>query len=92
MTVKNDSPEIVNSIDWDYVFIDPQTQKEPSRRQFRTEEKVRPGKHKSLIEYSISAPIKVIDVSLLAKGKLNPCVEKVFVRRVTYDDGSIWQL
>ena len=42
--VKNAGAKTVKLIDWDYVFLDANTRQEVARRQFTSEEKVRPGK------------------------------------------------
>ena len=91
ITIRNSGNKTIESIDWDYIFIHPETQAEVGRRQFHTEEKIRPYKRTSLIEYSRSPPTKVISITALSQPESNRFIEKVVIRRVTYEDGIDWQ-
>src|SRR5687768_10439576 len=42
--VRNGGSKAIKAIDWDYVFFDTNNQNELGRRQFRSEEKIAPGK------------------------------------------------
>ena len=48
LVVQNDSPRAIKSIDWDYIFIDQNAGIEVGRRQFRSVEKISPGRSKEL--------------------------------------------
>lgn len=88
VVVRNDGPKTVKLVDWDYLFLDPQTGAELGRRQFTSEEKVRPGKEKSLEVFILSPPFLTVDAG--AAKEVRPA-EQVVIVRVEYEDGSVWQ-
>ena len=91
LLIRNESQKSIRAVDWEYTFLDPETQSELARHQFRTEEQVRPGKRKTLVEYSTSPPTRVISVKTLSQPEPDRFIEKVTIRRVTYRDGSVWE-
>jgi hypothetical protein len=90
VTVSNAGAKTVRLIDWDYVFLDPTTQQEVSRRQFTSEEKVRPGKDKELEVFILSPPFLTVNAKASRTGE-TPFVEQVILMRVEYSDGTVWQ-
>ncbi|HEX7176228.1 MAG TPA: hypothetical protein VF240_13280 [Pyrinomonadaceae bacterium] len=88
--VSNAGTKTVKLIDWDYVFLDPNTRQEISRRQFTSEEKVRPGKGKELEVFILSPPFLTVNAGAPRTGE-SPFVEQVILMRVEYSDGTIWQ-
>lgn len=88
--VSNAGPKTVRLIDWDYVFLDPTTRQEVSRRQFTSEEKVRPGKDKELEVFILSPPFLTVNAKAPRTGE-TPFVEQVLLMRVEYSDGTVWQ-
>jgi len=91
LNLRNDGPKTIQVIDWEYIFIDRETQTEVARHQFRSEDRVRPGKRKTLVKFSTSPPTKVISVRTLSRPEADRFIEKVAIKRVTYKDGSIWE-
>ncbi len=90
LILRNGGERTIRAVEWEYIFIDRETQ-EVARHQFRSEEKVRPGKRKTLVEYSTSPPTKVISLKTLSQPESDRFIEKVAIRRVTYRDGSVWE-
>jgi hypothetical protein len=90
VTVSNAGTKTVKLIDWDYVFLDPTTRQEVARRQFTSEEKVRPGKDKELEVFILSPPFLTINAGASRTGEA-PFVEQVILMRVEYSDGTVWQ-
>ena len=88
--VKNAGAKTVKLIDWDYVFLDPNTRQEVARRQFTSEEKVRPGKDRELEVFILSPPFLTVNAGASRTGEA-PFVEQVILMRVEYSDGTIWQ-
>lgn len=88
--VRNDGAKTIKLVDWDYVFLDPETREEVGRQLFTSEEKVKPGGEKDLDVFVLSPPVRT--VSAQGKQKDAPAfVEQVVLTRVVYSDGSVWQ-
>src|SRR5215213_2283736 len=88
--VRNDGAKAIKLVDWDYVFLDPDTRKEVGRQLFTSEEKVRPGDARDLEVFILSPPVRTAS----AQGKqkeTTPFIEHVILTRVVYADGSVWQ-
>jgi hypothetical protein len=89
--LRNDSENTIRTVEWDYIFIDPMTQAEVGRHHFYSEKKVRAHHLDTVVEYSSSPPTKVIGIKALLQPEKNIFIEEVVIRRVTYEDGSIWE-
>ncbi|MDQ3666364.1 MAG: hypothetical protein M3410_07165 [Acidobacteriota bacterium] len=90
MTLRNGGEKVVRAVEWDYIFIDGETQAEVARHHFYSETKVRPHQRKAVVEYSSSPPTRVITVRALSQPESNRFIEKVVIRRIAYGDGSVW--
>ncbi len=90
--VRNSGDKTIKSVDWDYVFFDVNNQNEMGRRQFRSEEKIAPGKAKELKFFITTPPTKTVSIHSLDKNERTNLGEAVVIVRVEYSDGSIWQL
>jgi hypothetical protein len=90
--VRNSGEKTIKAVDWDYVFFDVNNQTELGRRQFRSEEKISPGKSKELKYFIPTPPTKTVSVHSLDKNERQNLGEAVVIVRVEYADGSIWQL
>lgn len=88
--IRNHGLKMIRAIEWDYIFVDRVTQTEAARHHFQSEENIRPDKRKTLLEYSMAPPTKVISARVLLQAEANSFIEKVIIKRVTYEDGSIW--
>jgi hypothetical protein len=80
----------IKSIDWDYLSLDPTTQKEVARHPFTSDETIKPGKHKEISVLYLIPPVKLVNARMLNKKDL-PFTERVAVARIQYSDGSSWQ-
>jgi len=89
--IKNMSTKAVKSIDWDYVFLDDQTQEELGRRQFSSLEKIAPGKTKELRFLIATPPTQKVSINSLEKNERANLHEAVVIVRIEYADGSFWQ-
>lgn len=90
--VRNNGAKMIKAIDWDYVFFDLTNQSEMGRRQFRTEEKIAPGKSKELKSFIRTPPTQTVSIHSLVKNERANLGEQVVIVRVEYLDGSVWQL
>lgn len=91
VTLRNDGVKVIKSIDWDYLFIDPNTQQELARHQFTSDETIKPGKTKEVSVLYFLSPVKTVNAALLTKKEPMPFSEQVVVARIQYSDGSSWQ-
>ena len=87
--VQNPTTKVVEIVFWEYQFHDPANPDLVTRRQFLCGVNIPAGKGKDLEGFSLSGPSDVIDVNTLNAG--TSFKENVFVNRVEFADGSIWQ-
>jgi len=91
-SMKNLSSKAIKEIDWDYVFVDAVTGDELDRRQFTSVQNIGPGKQKELVFTLPTPPTRRISVQALDKKERVGIDERVVVVRVTYMDGSVWEV
>jgi hypothetical protein len=90
VSIRNGGPKAVKSVDWDYVFLDPETQAEVERHQFTSDEKIGPGKEKELAVFNLAPPTRTISARASGRKDAPPFVERIILVRVEYADGSAW--
>ena len=66
LKVQNSTDKTIDTIRWEYDFLDPVTQQLRQRHSFTTKTKIRPGKTARLIETSSRPPTSVISASSTA--------------------------
>ena len=91
VTVVNGAAKAISEIDWDYVFTDAATGEELGRREFTSVEKISAGKRKELSVVVSSPPVKRISVYSLGKREREGMMERVEIRRILYEDGTVGQ-
>jgi hypothetical protein len=91
-SMKNLSTREIKEIDWDYVFLDALTGDELDRRQFTSVQNIGPGKQKELVFSLATPPTRRISVNALDRKERAGIGERVVIVRVTYADGSVWEL
>ncbi len=89
--VRNLSAKKIEAVDWDYVFLDLETQNEIARHQFTSEEKIAPGKEKDLSVFILSPPVKAVNAGTLREKGHGLFAERAVLVRIQYSDGSVWQ-
>lgn len=90
ISVRNGGTKAVKSIDWDYVFLDPETQAEVGRQQFTSDEKIGPGKEKELSVFQLPPPARTVSANASGRKDAPRFVERIVLVRVEYSDGSAW--
>lgn len=88
VTLRNTGKKVIESVDYEYLFIDPNTQKVASRHRFSGGERMDPGKQKKLTHFRRTPPTFTVSADNLNK----PFIERVLIKRIVYADGTIWQL
>ena len=94
LTIENTGTKTIKAVSWDYIFGDANGGQEIERHHFRSRVlgRIKPGKTKEVIRFSLSQPVKVVDASTLASGKANHLFkEQIVINRIDYLDGSYWQ-
>ena len=91
LSIKNSSSKPIKAIDWDYVFFDADSRNETGRLQISSEEKIAPGKNKELKIYTSRPPTATVSAHELNDKERQNISEQVFIMRVVYSDGSVWQ-
>jgi hypothetical protein len=86
----NGSKEIV-AIDYDYIFYDAVSQEELGRREFRSEQKIAPGKTKEIKYLIPTPPARRISVHALNKKERDGLAERLELVQIEYADGTSWQ-
>jgi len=89
--IQNTGSRIVDIVFWEYRFVDVSNPATVTRRQFLCGVNIKPGKEKELQAFTLSGPSDVVSVGSLAGNGPNPFQESVFINRVEYADGTIWQ-
>jgi hypothetical protein len=89
-TVKNLSTKTITGLEWDYLFFDSEKAEQVGQHSFRQRVKIRTGKSTELIGRSNKPPSSVIDATK-AKKRDAHLSEEVVIRRIEYEDGSVWQ-
>lgn len=89
--LKNAGTKTIEILFWEYQFSEPSNQSTMVRRQFLCNVKIKPGKDKEVLSFSLSGPSDVISVGTLADKSGTPLQENVVINRLEYADGSILQ-
>ncbi|HSK70313.1 MAG TPA: hypothetical protein VK892_01360 [Pyrinomonadaceae bacterium] len=89
--VKNIGEKAVTALTLEYIFSEPSTQQEISRRQFVSKEEIAPGETVSLVFHSVAPPTGTINVKDADKKSGEQFSEQIIIQRVEYADGSVWQ-
>jgi len=89
--LRNDGAKTIKTIDWDYVFLDPDTRQEVARHQFTSDETIKPGQSKELVVFYLTPPVNTVSAKQLGQKNPLPYQEQVLLTRIQFSDGSIWQ-
>jgi hypothetical protein len=81
----------IRKLVWEYVFLEPGTEREVSRRQFQSKVSIRPGKTGSVVMRSASPPAGTVNVTQTGKKLREQYAEQIVIQSIEYDDGSVWQ-
>ena len=89
--IKNKGEKKIREIAWDYVFFEPETQKEVGRRQFISKDDIDSGKTKTLLIRTSLPPTNTVDASKSAKKSRRQYSEQIVIYSIEYADGTVWQ-
>jgi len=89
--VKNEGSESIKAILWDYLIIDSNSKEELGRHEFISLEKIARNSVKTLTVRSRITPSQVITVQGSPPTANSTVVERVMLKCIVYDDGTVWQ-
>jgi hypothetical protein len=89
--VRNDGGKKIRRVVWDYLVFDSVAGREVGRHRFTSKVGVPAGQTKKLQGRSTSLPSDVINASAGADGAPARYSERVVIRQVEYEDGSVWE-
>ncbi|HYX28744.1 MAG TPA: hypothetical protein VE863_09260 [Pyrinomonadaceae bacterium] len=89
--VVNDGSKSIKAILWDYIITDSSNNEELGRHNFVSFDKVGRNSVKALHVRSRLSPSRVVTVQSSPPPGSATVVEKVVLRCVIYDDGTLWQ-
>jgi hypothetical protein len=89
--VKNSGAKKIESIQWEYQFLDPVTKEITDQREFWNKLNLSPGKSKKVEHYSPRQPTHVVGADQLGKKYGDQFTERVVIRKIVYTDGTVWQ-
>lgn len=84
VNLKNLAKKTIKAVEWNYVFVDPESGKELKRYKIISKQQISPGETQTLAK-DISFNLKE-NTSHLKTGK-----QKVLLARIEYTDGSSWR-
>ncbi|HJQ32346.1 MAG TPA: hypothetical protein VJ866_09210 [Pyrinomonadaceae bacterium] len=91
VTVSNRGTKKIRSIVWEYVLYNPATKDEVGHHEFESNVGIEVGKSKSLVGASSMPPASVVHVSQSDKETREQYADRVDIRRVVYEDGTVWE-
>ncbi|MGD9588575.1 MAG: hypothetical protein AB7Q37_04155 [Pyrinomonadaceae bacterium] len=80
----------IRSIEWEYVFLNPETKEELGRRRFSSNSTIGPGRTKNLVVRSAIPPTGTIDAGNVSQKREDRYLEQIVIVGVEYADGSRW--
>jgi hypothetical protein len=89
--VANDGNKPIKAILWDYIITDSSNNEELGRHNFVSFEKVGRKSVKGLRVRSRLSPSRVVTVQNTPAPGKTTVIERVILRCVVYDDGTLWQ-
>jgi hypothetical protein len=85
--IRNAGVKTIRSVEWAYLFLDPDTLSELGRHRYSSKVKIRPGQSDELVGHSTNSQTYTVNAKSAGKG----LGEQIVIYRIEYDDGSIWQ-
>jgi hypothetical protein len=86
--INNGGPKAIKAIRWDYIIGDSKTGEELGSHEFESLEKIARDKTKRLNARSRTSPTRIVRIQVNDKAST---VERVVLKCIVYDDGSLWQ-
>jgi hypothetical protein len=91
LELRNDTSKSIRAILWDYLIIDSKANEELGRHEFVSFEKVGRGGARTITVRSRLLPSRLVTVEDSPPTTTLTVVERVVLKCVVFDDGSVWQ-
>ena len=91
LELKNEGSKSIRAVLWDYLIIDSKSNEELGRHEFVSFEKVSRSSAKTLTVRSRLTPSRIVTVEDSPPTTTLTVVERVVLKCVVFDDGSVWQ-
>lgn len=91
LDLKNDGSKSIRAVLWDYLIVDSKVNEELGRHEFVSFEKVGRNSAKTLTVRSRLLPSRLVTVEDSPPTSTSTVVERVVLKCVVFDDGSLWQ-
>jgi hypothetical protein len=88
--LRNDGSKAIKAVLWNYLVIDGMTNEELGRHEFVSFEKVGSNAGRALTVRSRLSPSRIVTVQGTQPSTIT-VVERVILRCVVYDDGTLWE-
>jgi hypothetical protein len=88
--VKNTGNRQIRAFKWEYIFLEPNSDRELGRRQFESEARIGRGKTRTVTVRSSLPPADTVDVSNTGDGLKGKYSEQVRIVSITYADRTVW--
>lgn len=89
--VQNTGTKTIQTIVWEYQFLDPDTQKVMGHLQTTSRVKISPDKFGELEHKSSTRPTAVVNADQLNKKSSDQFKERIVIHRIDFTDGSVWR-
>jgi hypothetical protein len=89
--LQNDGPKPIKAVLWDYIITDSSTNEELGRHNFVSFEKVARSSSRALRVRSRVSPSRIVTVQDSPPPGNSTVVDRVILRCVVYDDGTLWE-
>jgi hypothetical protein len=89
--VVNTGAKKIRSLLWEYVLFDHETEREVGRHLFESKVGIGAGKSAGLTAWSTQPPAAIVNASKSHKESHGQFTERVDIRRVEYEDGTVWE-
>jgi hypothetical protein len=88
MKLKNVGAQGIDGVAWDFLFLNPATNAEVSRRKLLSLARISPDKTASI---QASLPFRALPLTAAENQKDQKFVERAVIQCVLYSDGSTWK-
>jgi len=89
--LQNDGAKPIKAVLWDYIITDSSSNEELGRHNFVSFDRVGRNSSRSLKAKSRVSPSRIVTVQDLPPPGNSTVIDRVFLRCVVYDDGTVWQ-
>jgi hypothetical protein len=89
--INNTGSKTIRKVVWEYVVVDPDTQRQIGNHRFTSEVRVRPGTSAQLAGRSLYPPSTIVDAKGADNDSPGKYSERVVIHLIAYNDKSVWK-